>query len=124
MNTSVKKDAVPNYSKEQEKAIIDASPLCLETAKALGESFDPPKSYRSIIAKAKSLGCEYISKPPPSKKVAKVTKAELVEQISLALDRDCIGLEKSPVTALVAVINGIDHLTKALEPSEVITLKA
>jgi len=114
MVTSVKKVAVPNYSKEQEQAIIDSSPLCLETAKALGASFTPAKSYRSIIAKAKSLDCEYISKPPPAKKVAKVTKQELVDIIAKSLDRDLNGLEKATSSALVAVINGIDHLTKAV----------
>lgn len=105
---------VPNYTKEMEQAIIDASPLNMETAKALGESFDPPKSMRSVIAKAKSLKVPYISKPVPTKKVAKVTKSELVNQIEKTLDRKLEGLEKATSRALLDLINGIDHI-KPLE---------
>ena len=90
-----------NYSTEQEAAIIAASPLNLESAKVLAEAMG--KSYRSIIAKAKSLGLEYESKPAPKKRLAVVTKAELVSMIEAgagAAEGSLAGLEKSPVKAL------------------------
>ena len=64
-----KAEAAKNYSVEQVAAIIAASPLNLESAKALGETMG--KSYRSIVAKCLSLKAagsdvEYVSKPPPA----------------------------------------------------------
>lgn len=101
-----------NYSKEQEQILKDNAPMNLEKARALEEAVG--HSWSSIIAKCKHLGVEYISKPKPTKKVAKVTKAELAAQIAERLDRNLDGLDKAPAKALVNLINGIDHLTKAL----------
>ena len=99
---------VPNYRKEQIEALTKASPLDLESAKVIAESMG--KSHRSVIAKVKSLGLVYNCKPAPQKKPSKTTKAELVSQISGYLDRDVTGLDKATSAALLAVINGIQHL--------------
>ena len=95
-----------NYSAEQEAAIIDASPLDLASDKTLGETMG--KSYRSVIAKALSLKCEYITKPPPAKKVAAVTKAELVSAISENLAGIGLsGLEKATAKSLVDLLAAV-----------------
>ena len=111
MNTSAtKSEKTLNYTPAMVKILEDSQPLNIDKCKEIGASFDPPKSFRSVIAKAKSLELEYESKPKPTKKVAKVTKSELVTQISGYIDRDLDGLEKATAAALVAVINGIQHL--------------
>lgn len=100
-------DKAKNYSAEQEAQIVAASPFDLEGAKELGASFDPPKSYRSVIAKALSLKCEYKTKPPPVKKVAAVTKVELVSAISKRLNVPLSGLEKATAKSLVDLLAAI-----------------
>ena len=95
-----------NYSAEQEQAIIDASPFDLAGAKALGETMG--KSYRSVIAKALSLKCDYITKPPPAKKIAAITKAELVSAISENLAGVPLsGLEKATAKSLVDLLEAV-----------------
>ena len=55
-----------NYTPEMVATIEAAQPLDLAKAKALGAQLD--RGYRSIIAKAKREGFEYISKPAPARK--------------------------------------------------------
>lgn len=95
------KEKAPNYSAEQVAEIEAAAPLNLEKAKALADAMG--KSYRSIIAKAKSLGVAYESVPAPAKRPAKETKAEIVAEIEKALPNaaSLSGLEKSTIRALV-----------------------
>ena len=105
-----------NYSAEQEAAIIAASPLNLESAKALAESMG--KSYKSVIAKAKSLGLPYNSKPVAKKRPVSVTKAQLVTLIEQGLELSesaLAGLEKAPMSALVALIKATDKPEDAAE---------
>ena len=83
-----------------------AQPLDLAKAKALGAQLD--RGYRSIIAKAKREGFEYISKPAPAKKKAAPSKADMVAAICDALDLDsCEGLEKATGSALAKVLMNI-----------------
>ena len=83
-----------NYSPEMVATIKAQQPLNLAKAKALGIQLD--RGYKSIIAKAKKEGFEYISKPAPAKKKAAPSKADMVNAICLALDCDpIVGLEKS-----------------------------
>jgi len=107
MNT-VKKAAVPNYSKAQEARIIESAPVNLAIAKELALEFG--KSYQSVISKCGNLDVEYIKKAPAAKKVAKETKEQLVALVSKLIDRDCAGLEKATSKALVQLINGIQHV--------------
>jgi len=97
-----------NYTAKQVQILRDNAPLNLEIAKSLEESVS--HGWRSIIAKCKSAGIEYVSKPAPVKKPHKVTKEELVKLLAKSLDRDLTGLEKAPASAINAVINGVDHL--------------
>lgn len=114
MNDSVKV-AVPNYSKDEIAAIIAASPLNKEKAEALGNSFTPKKSWRSIVSKASQIeGVVYESKPKPTKKVASVTKPELVKMISDQLRGiDLTGLEKAtakPLSDILECLRGMDFI--------------
>jgi hypothetical protein len=95
--TTKEKDV--NYTPEMVEAIKAAAPLNLEKAKAVGLAIG--RSYRSVIAKAKSEKVEYVSKPAPAKKEKPETKSEIVGDISkmcggLVLD----GLDKAPAGAL------------------------
>lgn len=92
-------EKVVNYSPDAIAAIKAAAPLNLEKAKAVAA--DIGKTYRSVIAKAKSLGLEYISKPAPAKKAKAETKAEIVGEIGVLLgDVTLDGLAKAPAAVL------------------------
>ncbi len=90
------------YTPEMEKAVRDAAPLDLAGAKALGSELG--MSYRSVIAKTKSLGLTYISKPVPARKPKEVTKAELVTELAGSLEMKLDGLEKAPRATLLALV--------------------
>ena len=97
-----------NYTPEMVAAMVAASPLDYAKAQALAVQLD--RGVRSIIAKAKRQGIEYISKPAPAKKKAAPTKADLVSAIANALDcssDDLLGLEK-------ATGQGLNNLLKSI----------
>jgi len=95
-----------NYTPEMVATIEAAQPLDLAKAKALGAQLD--RGYRSIIAKAKREGFEYISKPAPARKKAAPSKAELVGAIAKAIDCDTLdGLEKATGQSLAKLLEHI-----------------
>ena len=97
-----------NYTTEMVATIKAQQPLDLAKAKALGLEFN--KGYRSIIAKAKKEGFEYISKPAPAKKKSAPLKIDLILAIASALDvtaLDLVGLEK-------ATGQGLNNLLKSI----------
>lgn len=85
------------------KAIEDAQPLNLEKAKILAEKLG--RSYRSVIAKAKSEGFEYVSAPAPAKKEKGLTKLQLVEMIADNTGLNLEGLEKAPASVLRTLVD-------------------
>lgn len=89
------------YSDSMIRAIRAQAPLNLEKAHALGAELGV--SYRSIIAKAKQLGVEYVSKAPVAKKAHKATKADICQVISARLGCDMSGLEKADYATLDAL---------------------
>ena len=96
----------PNYSPEMIAALQAQAPLDFVKAQALAVSLD--RNVRSIIAKAKREGIEYISKPAPAKKKAAPNKADMVNAICSALDCDpIVGLEKSTGSALSQLLMAI-----------------
>jgi hypothetical protein len=116
MNATTNKavaDKAKNYSVEQEQIIRDSAPLNLAKAKVLAVQFG--KSYQSIISKCGHLGVKYNTMPAPTKKPVKATKADVVRLIEKATDRDCDGLEKATMRALLNVFNGIQHLIPVVE---------
>ena len=99
---------VLNYTPEMEKIITESAPLNLEKARELATQLG--KSYRSVIAKAKSLGVEYESKKPEPKKERGASKADTIKLIAAALDKpiaDFDGLEKATGSALNAVLGAV-----------------
>ena len=72
------------YSASETAVIVDAAPLTFEKAQAIAEKIG--KSHRSVIAKAKSLGVEYIPKAKPTAKASnEPTKAAILAEIRTAL---------------------------------------
>jgi predicted peroxiredoxin len=87
-----------NYSPEMVSKMRDLAPLNLEKAKTLAPVLE--RSVRSIIAKAKREGIEYVSVKPVAKRVKGLTKADLVKAISTKVGADLEGLEKAPAVTL------------------------
>ena len=87
-----------NYSPEMVSQMRDMAPLNLEKAKMLAPVLE--RSVRSIIAKAKREGIEYVSVKPVAKRVKGLTKADLVKTISEKVGADLEGLEKAPAVTL------------------------
>lgn len=94
-----------NYTPEQEAAIRAASPLDIDKAKALADQIG--KSWRSVIAKAKSMDLPYQAKPAPAKRPKGLTKAELVSQIEIATGANLSGLEKATGQALARLLESL-----------------
>jgi len=94
------KEKTVNYSDDMIAAIRAAAPLTFEGAQALEKEIG--KSYRSIIAKAKSLGVEYVAKEAPKKRVTgAISKGEIVAAIAGAVGVDSLeGLEKATGASL------------------------
>ena len=95
-----------NYTPEMIAVLTAAAPIDYAKAQELGLQLD--RGVRSIIAKCKREGFDYISKPAPAKKKAAISKIEMVEAICRALDMDsCEGLEKSTGAALNKLMQNI-----------------
>tara|TARA_R110000744_G_scaffold59176_2_gene123259 strand:- start:438 stop:740 length:303 start_codon:yes stop_codon:yes gene_type:complete len=95
-----------NYTNEMVATIKAAQPLDLAKAKALALQLD--RGYRSIIAKAKREGFDYISKPAPAKKKAAPTKGDMVAAIMAATGADNLdGLEKATGQALNNLLSSL-----------------
>ena len=94
------------YTKEMEAKVTAASPMDLAGAKALGAEIG--MTYRSVIAKAKSLGLDYIPKPAPVKKVKEATKAELAADIEGATGLTLPSLAKASRLDLLALVAFLD----------------
>lgn len=95
------------YTDSMVAAIRDAAPLNLAKAQALAEQW-PEVGYRSVIAKAKSLGVEYVKAAPAARKARsdEPTKADLLGAIrkGLALaDREG-DLTKAELSAVLQAI--------------------
>ena len=89
-----------NYTPAMIAKLQDAAPLNLDVAKDLAADFG--LSHRSVIAKAKHLGLDYV---PATKAAAKVraSKADTVAAIAKAVDmpvEDLDGLANAKGSAL------------------------
>jgi hypothetical protein len=102
-----------SYSKEMEAVLRSASPLTFEKAQDIAsqDAFQAAgKSQRSVIAKAKSMGIDYIPKAKPVKRATEETKSDLVDRIAVALggdSSDFAGLSKATTAALLAVLSAV-----------------
>jgi len=85
-----------NYTPEMVATLEAAQPINYEKAQML--AMELKRGVRSIIAKCKREGFDYISKPAPAKKKAMPTKADTINAIAEALNSnvaDLAGLEKA-----------------------------
>lgn len=95
-----------NYTPEMIAVLAAAAPINHEKAQDLAVQLD--RGVRSIIAKCKREGIEYISKPAPAKKKAAPSKADMVAAICAAVDNDPIeGLEKATGAALSKLLSAL-----------------
>lgn len=99
------------------KTTVNYTPAMLETlkaaapvdyAKAQALAIELNRGVRSIIAKCKREGVEYISKPAPAKKKAAPSKADIVAAIAAATGADDLtGLEKATGSALNNLLSSL-----------------
>ena len=96
-----------NYTPEMIAVLTAAAPINHEKAQALAVQLD--RGVRSIIAKCKREGIEYISKPAPAKKTNKApTKVDMVAAIMAATGADNLdGLEKATGSALNKLLSSL-----------------
>ena len=107
-SASTKKVTTMSYTKTEIQKLVAASPLTFDKAQEI--ALELGKSQRSIIAKAKSLGLDYIPKPKAAKRPAGETKADLVNRIAVAVggdSADLLGLEKATAGSLSALLAAI-----------------
>lgn len=96
------KEKTPNYSAEQIAVLVAAAPLNLEKAKEIAAQIGKP--YRSVIAKAKTEGIEYVAAAPAKKRVGGTTKADMVSKLADFTGQKLEGLEKAPALALANLV--------------------
>jgi hypothetical protein len=95
-----------NYTPEMVAILKDNAPIDYAKAQELATQLE--RGARSIIAKCKREGIEYISKPAPAKKKAAPSKADMVAAIATGLDLDSLdGLEKATGSALNKLLSAI-----------------
>jgi len=95
-----------NYTPEMVATLTANAPLDYTKAQTLGAEMG--RSAKSIIAKAKREGIEYVSKAAPARKKSAPTKADIVTAICSGLDLDDLaGLEKATGSALSKLLSAI-----------------
>ena len=95
-----------NYTPEMVAILKANAPIDYAKAQELATQLE--RGARSIIAKCKREGIEYISKPAPAKKKAAPSKADLVGAIARAVDADDLsGLEKATGAALCKLLESL-----------------
>jgi hypothetical protein len=95
-----------NYTEAMVATLKTNAPMDYDKAQALGKEMQ--RSAKSIIAKCKREGIEYISKPAPARKKSAPTKADIVSAICSGLDLDDLnGLEKATGSALSKLLSAI-----------------
>ena len=100
-----KDDNMSKYTPTMIEALRTAQPLNLEKAQSFSSEWG--MSYRSIIAKALSLGLTYEKKAVVSSS-SKPTKRDMVAEIERALDADSLsGLEGASMASLSALLMSI-----------------
>ena len=100
---------ISKYTQDMIDAMAAQAPLNAEKAAALTALPDfKLVNVRSIIAKAKREGIEYIAKPAPAKKKAAPSKADMVAAICSATGADNLdGLEKATGAALNKLLSSL-----------------
>ena len=98
------------YTPEMVEVMTASQPLNAEIASELAHTFGKGISQRSVIAKAKSLGLDYVVKAKPTRKKVAPTKMDIVRAIEKGLDADqgsLDGLVKATAQSLDALLSNI-----------------
>ena len=96
------------YTPEMVEVMTASQPLNAEVCSELAHTFGKGISQRSVIAKAKSLGLDYVVKAKPARKKTAPTKMDIVRAIEKGLDADAgslNGLVKATAQSLVAFLS-------------------
>lgn len=92
-----------NYTEEQVQAIRDAAPLNKEIAEKVAAEIG--KTWRSVVAKAKREGIEYIPQAPAPKKGRDApTKAQLAESLREITGFKLPSVDKASVADLTQLL--------------------
>ena len=98
------------YTPEMVEVMTASQPLNAEVCSELAHTFGRGISQRSVIAKAKSLGLDYVVKAKPTRKKVAPTKMDIVRAIEKGLDADqgsLDGLVKATAQSLDALLSNI-----------------
>lgn len=96
------------YTQAMCEKMATVQPLNAEVCSTLAQEFG--LTQRSVIAKAKSLGLDYVVKAKPAKKKTAPTKMDIVRAIEKGLDADqgsLDGLVKATAQSLDALLSNI-----------------
>ena len=96
------------YTQAMCEKMATAQPLNAEVCTTLATEFG--LTQRSVIAKAKSLGLDYVVKAKPARKKSAPTKMDIVRAIEKGLDADqgsLDGLVKATAQSLDALLSNI-----------------
>ncbi len=116
--TATQKAVIENYTAAMVEKLKALAPMTYDKAEAAAKEMG--KSVRSVIAKCKSEGIEYIAKAPSTKKPKGETKADIVKSIAACLNVDSAkleGLDKAPTACLKTVLGALVALSVADEPT-------
>ena len=105
LRKKIMSNSTVNYTPEMVAILEQNAPIDYAKAQLLSTQLD--RGVRSIIAKCKREGIEYISKPAPAKKKSAPSKVDLVGGIAKAVDlrpEDLAGLEKATGLALSTLL--------------------
>ena len=117
--TSTKSVKVPNYSETQIAAIRSAAPINMAIAKELATKLG--KTYRSVIAKAKSEGIEYIPKVVAAKRVGGATKSQMISNLVVSSGIPAAmleGLEKATSISIAALVSAFEKKAESEKRAE------
>jgi len=99
------------YTTQMETELASATPITFEMASAFAEKWaDKDVTVKSIVAKCKSLGLDYIPKAKAVRKTAGITKAQLVKRIEaqMNLEQDSLsGLTNATMASLNTLLEVI-----------------
>ena len=98
------------YTADMVEIMRESAPLNAEVCATLAKTFGNGITARSVIAKAKSAGIEYVVKAKPARKKSAPSRADIVAAIAKAVDADAgelDGLVKAPASALDALLSNL-----------------
>jgi len=98
------------YTTDMVEIMRESAPLNADVCETLAKTFGNGITTRSVIAKAKSAGIEYVVKAKPARKKSAPSKADIVAAIAKAVDADAgslDGLVKAPASALDALLSNL-----------------